>query len=204
MVQRPQCGDASHGSPPQCGAEPPHCGETVVHRAEDALNSIELAWQRAAEGSRQRNASRRPEDLALSFRRCLQEHPELVGMGIFTSWTQKAYPIFCEAEGIERPPPYRVFAYAEGRDAQETQRQAARGQAHDGDLLQDARSCCRGRRSRPREKPAGVIGYRVHTGISCASFAPQGEGVWQLFFHDPNGARVEIETLVGPIDKRCS
>ena len=33
-------------------------------------------------------------------------------MGIGTSWTQTAYPIFCEAEGIDRPPPYKVFAHA--------------------------------------------------------------------------------------------
>ena len=112
----PQCGDHSvgmaGGSLPQCGTEPPHCGDTAVHPAEDALNSLELAWQRAAELPRRREPVRRPEDLALRFRQCLQEHPALVGMGIYTSWTQKAYPMFCEAEGIDRPPPYRLFAHA--------------------------------------------------------------------------------------------
>ena len=103
---------ATDGSLPQCGTEPSHCGETAVHRAEDALNSIELAWQRAAEAPQRRSVSRRPEDLALRFRQYLQEHPALIGMGIYTSWTQTAYPIFCEAEGIEWPPPYRIFAHA--------------------------------------------------------------------------------------------
>jgi hypothetical protein len=115
----PQCGDAMHHtvggtepSVPQCGSEPPHCGDAVVHQAEDALNSIELAWQRAAELPRRSEPLRRPEDLALRFRQCLQAQPALVGMGIFTTWTQKAYPIFCEAEGIDRPPPYKDFACA--------------------------------------------------------------------------------------------
>ena len=100
------------GSPPQCGIDVPQCGDIAVHRAEDALNSIELAWQRAAELPRRLEPLGRPADSAFKFRRCQQAHPELVGMGIGTSWTQKAYPIFCEAEGIERPPPYKVFAHA--------------------------------------------------------------------------------------------
>ena len=115
----PHCGDAMHhtvggtdDSLPHGDSEPPHCGDTAVHRAEDALSSIELAWQRAAEFPRRREPLRRPEDLALRFRQCLQEHPALVNMGIFTSWTQKAYPMFCEAEGVDRPPPYKDFACA--------------------------------------------------------------------------------------------
>lgn len=115
----PQCGappphtvGESDGSVPQCGSEPPHCGNPAVYRAEDALNSLELAWQRAAELPRRRDPLRRPEDLAVRFRQCLQEHSVLIGMGVFTSWTQKAYPIFCEAEGIDRPPPYKDFACA--------------------------------------------------------------------------------------------
>jgi hypothetical protein len=115
----PQCGDVmphsvggSDGSVPQCGGSLPHCGDAVVHRAQDALNSLELAWQRAAELPRRREPLRRPEDLALRFRQCLQAQPALVGMGIFTTWTQKAYPIFCEAEGVDRPPPYKDFARA--------------------------------------------------------------------------------------------
>jgi hypothetical protein len=102
----------SDDSVPQCGIGTPQCGDTAVHRAEDALNSIELAWRRAAELPRRREPLRRPEDLAVRFRQCLQEHSVLIGMGVFTSWTQKAYPIFCEAEGIDRPPPYKDFACA--------------------------------------------------------------------------------------------
>ena len=115
----PHCGDAmdhcvdgTDGSLPQCGTEPPHCGDTAVHRAEGALNSIELAWQRAAELPRRRSGSRRPIDLALRFRQRLQEKPALVGMGIYTSWAQQAYPIFCQAEGVDRPPPYKDCAHA--------------------------------------------------------------------------------------------
>ena len=115
----PQCGDVMHhtvdgtdGSLPHCGSEPPHCGDTAVHRPEDALSSIELAWQRAAELPRRREPLRSPEDLALRFRQCMQSHPALVGMGIYATWTRRAYPIFCEAEGVDWPPPYKDFARA--------------------------------------------------------------------------------------------
>ena len=47
--------------------------------------------------------------------------------------------MFCEAEGIDRPPPYKDFAHAL-KDVMPRKRsdKLLEGKAHDGDLLQGA------------------------------------------------------------------
>jgi hypothetical protein len=111
--------------PPPCGAEPPRCGEpppqggeyspqcapTPVQRAEAALTSLEQAWARAADAPQSgERLVGDPKELAVEFRRCLQAQPDLIGMGIHSSWVRAVYPLLCRAQGLVWAPPYKDFA----------------------------------------------------------------------------------------------
>ena len=112
----PQCGGSVQSvpvEPPQCGELPPQCGDGSVQRAEEALDAITRAWAAHATEAPQCGQGpwfRDPKDLAQEFRHCLQKRPELIGMGIHREWIQTSYPLFCQAEQVVFPPPYKDFA----------------------------------------------------------------------------------------------
>ena len=125
-VAAPQCGEySSHcaSEPPQCAGSPgtvraqcaetdAQCAATPVQRATEAFEVVKQAWRRAVEAPQHGEPrwSVNAKDLALTFRRCLQAQPDLIGWTIPKQWVQEAYPLLCEAEGVGWPPPYKDFA----------------------------------------------------------------------------------------------
>ena len=125
----PHCGGSSGaaahrvaGSPPQCGSSPegrdlvdlgpeapaPQCGKHPVERVAEALTAVAQTWSQAAEALIYADLG--PKEAAIEFRRCLQRQSELVGFAIPSRWVRAAYPLFCLAQGVVSPPPYKDFA----------------------------------------------------------------------------------------------
>jgi hypothetical protein len=108
--ERPHCGP--HGQDPELADEP----------VTAALAAIKMAWAQSANrphcgphGGLPRPHCGPHSGLAEKFRRTLQGQPALIGEDIPQLWVEEVYPIFCRAEGVDKPPPYRDFACELGK-----------------------------------------------------------------------------------------
>jgi hypothetical protein len=108
----PHCGDGTSREPATpCGdgssTRPAPQGEPARDPADLALETLALGWREAA---RQFIWSASARDLAVEFRRRLQERPDLIGRLIPYAWIKQAYVPFCRSVGLSSWPPLTKFA----------------------------------------------------------------------------------------------
>ena len=94
---------------PQCGKR---SRESKLQLAERALDELEQAWRQKAETAAPDDAwhGDGAKKLARKFRSQLQEHADLIGLGLTSRWIRQRYPLFCQSLGVHWPPPYKDFA----------------------------------------------------------------------------------------------
>ena len=105
---------------PQCGKEAtvgvvflasinPHCGKPKLARAQSVLAALAEGWRRTAQSKRSLG-DWNARDVAHEFWRYLREQDGLVGLRLPSRWIKERYPIFCKAQGLSKPPPFKDFA----------------------------------------------------------------------------------------------
>jgi hypothetical protein len=101
-------------SEPESAPGVAQCEGSPLERAAQALNSLQETWEQAAatapHGAGCSPVVGDPRALAFEFRRALLSQRDLLGWGIPSNWVRAAYPISCQAQGIEWAPPYKDFA----------------------------------------------------------------------------------------------
>jgi hypothetical protein len=107
---------------PHCGAGPATetaspCGEPPPTRpppqggrrdpADVALGALADGWR---EEARRIVWSASAKDLAIEFRRRMQQQPDLIGRRLLSAWIERNYPAFCRSCGLSWWPPFTEFA----------------------------------------------------------------------------------------------
>lgn len=87
----------------------PQCGNQQLARAQLVLASLSEGWWRAAQHKRSPRYCC-AQEAAHEFWRCLRTQESLEGLRLPSQWIENQYPIFCQAGGLAKAPPFKDFA----------------------------------------------------------------------------------------------
>ena len=87
----------------------PQCGNQQLARAQLVLAALSEGWWRASQNKRIPRYCC-AQEAAHEFWRCLGTQESLEGLRLPSQWIENRYPIFCNAWGFAKAPPFKDFA----------------------------------------------------------------------------------------------